>query len=1034
MKDEDKTREELIIELAQLRREVARLEKDIAERKQAEDALSHFELLAAQSRDMIFLVRRDDGRILEANEASTKAYGYSREQLLKMTIHQLRTPETLELIPGQIVEADLHGILFETVHCRSDGSTFPVEVSSRGETIGSTRILISVVRDIKERKHSEEALRISEERFRKLFEESPIGIAFLGKQRQIMLTNQRYRDFLGYSEAEIMERGPVGLLHPDDWEPSMALSTKLRAGEIPLFHMEQRYIRKDGTVVWGDTQITVLRDKDGQLIHTIGWVQDITERKRVEEALLESESRAKAMLQAIPDLMFRMDSRSVFLDYKADISDLYVQSEPTLIGKRNRDITPPEFADLIDRQIRTTLETGALQTFEYQLPIPCRGVRDYEARMVASGADEVTAIVRDVTERKRAEEALRLSEKGLQRAEAVARFGNWEFMMGRNEVRASNGAKLIYGLEGTAWSIPYVQSIVLPEYRPILDDALKGLIEKNGPYNVEFKIQRPNDGKIVDIHSIAEYSPEQELVFGVIQDVTERKRAEEALRESQERFQELAELLPETIFEMDTSGNLTFVNRNAFDHFGYSQKDFQHGLNGFELVSPEDRPRALENAKRVMSGEKIGLSEYKVLRKDGTTFPAIMHSAAKFLDGKPVGIRGIVIDITETKNLEADLRQALKMEAIGTLAGGIAHDFNNILAAMIGFTEMALNSVPGSSPTRHYLERVLKAAHRAKDLVSQILASSRQTQAQERMPIEIAPVIEEALKLLRASLPATIEIREDIGSEMGVALADPTEVHQVLVNLCTNAAHAMEDKGGLLEISLGEVTINLDADAVPADLKPGHYLRLTVSDTGHGIDPAILDRIFDPYFTTKEVGKGSGLGLAVVHGIAKRHEGAITVNSEPGVGTRFHVYFPKVESMTAREVDRVEKPLPRGTERVLFVDDEEILVEMGKSVLEWLGYEVTVTTNSLEALELFRLHSNHFDAVITDYTMPHMTGADLAKEMLRIQPDIPVILCTGFSEKISEEKSREMGIRAFAMKPLKMRDIAETVRRVLDEK
>jgi CheY-like chemotaxis protein len=267
-----------------------------------------------------------------------------------------------------------------------------------------------------------------------------------------------------------------------------------------------------------------------------------------------------------------------------------------------------------------------------------------------------------------------------------------------------------------------------------------------------------------------------------------------------------------------------------------------------------------------------------------------------------------------------------------------------------------------------------------------------------------------------------------------VALADPTEVHQLLVNLCTNAAHAMEEKGGVLEISLSEVAIDSDAVAAPAGLKPGHYLRLTVSDTGRGIDPTILERIFDPYFTTKEVGKGSGLGLAVVHGIVKRHEGAITVNSEPGVGTSFHVYFPKVDSMAVKEVEELVEPLPGGTERILFVDDEEILVEMGKSVLEWLGYEVTVTTSSVEALELFRTQPDRFDTVITDYTMPHMTGADLAKEMIRLRPAIPIIMCTGFSERISEEKARDIGIRAFAMKPLNMRDLAETVREVLDKK
>ena len=373
------------------------------------------------------------------------------------------------------------------------------------------------------------------------------------------------------------------------------------------------------------------------------------------------------------------------------------------------------------------------------------------------------------------------------------------------------------------------------------------------------------------------------------------------------------------------------------------------------------------------------------------------------------------------------------MEAIGTLAGGIAHDFNNILAAIIGYTEMALTDVSESSVTRHYLEQVLNAGQRAKDLVKQILASSRQQQSQERLPVEIAPVITEALKLLRASLPTTIEIRQHIVSGTDVALADPTEIHQVLVNLCTNAAHAMEERGGVLEVRLDEMTVDSDAAAALAELTPGPYLRLTVSDTGHGMDATTLERIFDPYFTTKELGRSTGLGLTVVHGIVKRHQGAITVNSEPGVGTSFHAYFPKAESGTAKEVNGERKSILKGTERILFVDDEETLVEMEKSMLDWLGYEVSATTSSVEALELFRTQPNRFDIVITDYTMPHMTGVDLAKEMLRIRPDIPVILCTGFSERITEEKAREMGIRESLMKPYGLRTLAEVTRRAIDK-
>ena len=515
---------------------------------------------------------------------------------------------------------------------------------------------------------------------------------------------------------------------------------------------------------------------------------------------------------------------------------------------------------------------------------------------------------------------------------------------------------------------------------------------------------------------------------GFVEDITEQKRAEGSLRESQQRFRELAELLPETIFEMDISGDLTFANLNAFDHFGYSQEDLERGMNGFEMISPEDRPRAMENAKKIISGKKTGGNEYKALRKDGSTFPAIIHSAAKVRDGKPVGIRGIVIDTSETKMLEAQLFQAQKLESIGTLAGGIAHDFNNILVPIIGYTELALSDMPQPTQMRYGLEQILNAATRARDLVKQILAFGRAGKEQQQMPVEIGSIVKEALKLLSASLPSSIEIRQDIAK--GLALADPTRIHQILLNLCTNAAHAMGDKG-VLEVRLSRVDLNksdLDGQLI-VDLKPGQYLKLSISDTGCGMDARTLERIFDPYFTTKAVGKGSGLGLAVVHGIVKRQGGAITVQSEPGKGTLFCIYIPAMEA-TVDPIVETGQVLPTGTERILLIDDEQSIVEMETAVFEELGYDVTPVTDSLRALEIFRSRPGEFDLIITDYTMPNLTGIDLSKEIRRIEPDIPIILCTGFSEKVTEKGAMELGVE-LAMKPFSMKQIAELVRKVL---
>jgi CheY-like chemotaxis protein len=371
------------------------------------------------------------------------------------------------------------------------------------------------------------------------------------------------------------------------------------------------------------------------------------------------------------------------------------------------------------------------------------------------------------------------------------------------------------------------------------------------------------------------------------------------------------------------------------------------------------------------------------------------------------------------------------MEAMGTLAGGVAHDFNNILAAIVGYVELTMLDVAEVTKVKHNLEEVLRASKRARDLVNQILAFSRQSQ-NELKPVEITPIVKETLKLLRASLPTTIEIRHHIEPSTGAIEADPTQIHQVLMNLCTNAAHAMGEEGGLLEVSVTKVAVDASTAPLNLEIDPGAYLRISVRDTGHGMTSEVLERIFDPYFTTKDKGKGTGLGLAVVHGIVISHKGGICAESEPGTGTCFHVYFPRIEQKKELTGTATVQTFPTGRERVLFVDDEQDLVQIAEEMLSHLGYEVTTRMSSNEALELFRVNPGRFDLVITDMTMPNMTGDKLSKELMKIRPDIPIILCTGFSERISEEKAKAMGIKDFIMKPLAMGDLATRIRKALE--
>ncbi len=380
--------------------------------------------------------------------------------------------------------------------------------------------------------------------------------------------------------------------------------------------------------------------------------------------------------------------------------------------------------------------------------------------------------------------------------------------------------------------------------------------------------------------------------------------------------------------------------------------------------------------------------------------------------------------------LERQLRQAQKMEAVGTLAAGIAHDFNNILTIISGFAELAYHSQQQGSQAQSDIQQVLRASGRATELVKQILTFSRQGD-HEKIPVHVTPIVKETVKFLRSSLPSTIDIHQEMAPALGRILADPTRVQQVLMNLCTNAGHAMREKGGQLTIRLDTVQLgNADLQLDP-EMSAGPHLRLTVSDTGRGISAEILDRIFDPYFTTKKIGEGTGLGLAVVHGIVKSHGGTIRVHSQVGLGSSFEVFFPFAE-----RVDLPHEPeqsdLPTGHERILLVDDEKVVAQLGERILSSLGYHITAKTDSLEASKIFRSNPDQFDLVITDMTMPKMTGRDLAIQIMRIRPNIPVLLCTGYSDQINEEKARALGIREIVTKPFSRARMARIVRDVLD--
>ena len=590
---------------------------------------------------------------------------------------------------------------------------------------------------------------------------------------------------------------------------------------------------------------------------------------------------------------------------------------------------------------------------------------------------------------------------------------------------------------------PCMADLLVDEILEVIPQWYSGKYIKSklieGAYEaVDFFPELGNEGKWLCFTAASIRDSQGDLIGAIetLEDITERKQAEAERQRAEYLYRTLARHAQSAVFIVQ-EGRFRFVNPYVTAYTGYEEAELL-GTNPVSLIHPDDRESARRNSRQMIKRDRLTPYEFRIVRKDGDIRWIMETNTPVDFEGKPAVLMNSM-DITERKQSEDDRRklqnqltQAQKMESIGTLAGGIAHDFNNILSGIMGYSELCLEAVRDRPKAYQRIEQVLKATDRAKGLVRQILTFSRKAE-QEKKPIVLTNIVKEAANFMRASLPTTIEISLKVEETSDAVMADPTQMHQVLINLCTNAGQAMKETGGVLEIGLEEVVIKTDDLLQHPPIRHGHYLKLTVRDTGQGISPENLGRIFEPYFTTKEKGAGTGLGLAVVHGIVKDHGGEIRVYSEEGKGTIFRVYLPLMEKQEEVGKDMEEALLPGKGETILFIDDEKMVVDMSKELLEELGYRVVTETDPVKAIEVFKGNSDNFDIVITDKTMPHLTGFDVAREIRSVRAGIPIVLCSGFQEKDDLEKLTALGISQLIMKPIRMSVLAKAIRDVLDK-
>jgi len=1056
MKKDNDSKKQLRKEPEEARQAAFASDHSIAESQQPEERLRASNLLYQgifeAAKDGILILDADSGEIIDVNPYLEGLLGYSHEDLLRKKLWEVGAYEDIEVIKKAFEKLQYEGYArYENLPLRAkDGRLIDVEfVSTVYQVNRDEKVIQCIVRDITERKRAEDVLRKSEERFRALIETTSDWVWEVDKDGFYTYASPKVKDLLGYEPEEVLGKRPFDLMLPDEVDRIAKLFWDIVESHKPFAGLQNINLHKDGRRIVLETSGVPIFDAGMNLVGYRGIDRDITRRKLAEDALRKSEEKYRRIVDTANEGIWILDADYQAIFANARLAEMLGYLVEEIIGHRFDSFLFDE--DLPDHKMRLDARRrGVAEHYERRFRhkdghavwtlISATPIFDSEHRF--QGA---FAMFTDITDRKQAEEALRESMRRYDLVVEASGQVVYEYIVPTGQIIWGRSIEKVlgYSMEEISGGFNQWLDLLHPDDRratlDMLDAAQKALTYWDTQYRM-----RHNDGHYVWIRDRGFFLPDEQnktnIQLGMLEDITERKLAEEALRESEGIFRVLFNQSYHLMGLMNIDGTLLKANATALEFAGITESD-AIGRPFWETPwwsHSEEQKERVRNM--VIESARGNLVRFETHQLDAEGRSHIIDFSIKPVKDENNNVVLLIPegrDITElkraeeeAKKLESRLAQAQKIEALGTLAGGIAHDFNNILAAIIGYTELAMYHPESPEKVKKYLEGIYESSKRARDLVSQILTFSRQSE-KKYTPVTLRLIIEESLNMLRSVIPVNIEIRQNLMTQ-GLVMADPTQIHQMMMNLASNAEKAMGENGGVLEVTLEKVIVD-DPTAHTLNLSPGSYLRITVKDTGHGMTPEIISRIYEPYFTTRDTGKGTGLCLSIIHGIVVRHSGAITCKSEPGKGSAFEIYLPEIEPGEQEEESRVEMDIPSGSERILFIDDEPTLGNIAEMTLKNLGYQVTTRTNSKEALDLFTLHPDQYDLVITDMTMPDMTGDKLAQKIMEVKKDIPIILCTGFSEYISKEKAESIGIREFIMKPFEMKKMARTIRKVLDE-